>query len=545
MNQKTAVIYLRVSSVQQARKELPVESQLQHAQGKAKALGATVVAIFTDAGLSGRSDKRSDFQEAIAYCEEHRPDYFIAWDTARFARNRIDAALYKRDLRLHGTDVVYVSMSIDSKTDEGWFVEALLEVMDESTSRRISKDTKRSMIKNAEEGFFNGGRVPFGYQTVPEGNRKRVVILETEAVIVREIFAMSARGMGAGSIAVSLNNDGTLHRGRKWAKSTIISLLQNHAYAGYSIFNRRKHHSQTLEPESSWIRTKSRPAIIEEDVFMHIQQLITGRAPVLGAGSPKSGHLFTGMLRCSCGAPMYIESATGRSKQYFYYRCGDAKRGGACAGRRISAPDVDSFLAQTILNRILTPARVTEIIREIEKATGTWWKDREKRREAIVREIRGVEKKRRNLFEILELHGKDAPNLADMSERLRELKAQIEALEHSLVELETACDPELDINQGDIEQAAAAIRSLVMGCADPVTVRTFFGSFVEKVVIDADQVTIEYDPAKIMNHGSSAVHSKNIWLPEHALLRTIRLCVPLPARLAAQLAARRARRAAA
>ncbi|MDB5657349.1 MAG: Recombinase family protein, partial [Tardiphaga sp.] len=338
MSQKTAVIYLRVSSVQQARKELPVESQLQHAQTKAKALGATVVAIFTDAGLSGRSDKRADFQEAIAYCEQHKPDYFIAWDTARFARNRIDAALYKRELRKHGTDVVYVSMSIDSKTDEGWFVEALLEVMDESTSRRISKDTKRSMIKNAEEGFFNGGRVPFGYQTAAEGNRKRVVILETEAVTVREIFAMAQRGMGALSIAVSLNNGGVLNRGRKWAKSTIINLLQNQAYAGYTIFNRRKHHCRTLEPESSWIRTKSRPAIIEEDIFMGIQRQIAGRAPVLGAGSPKSGHMFTGLLKCGeCGAAMHIESATGRAKQYFYYRCGEAKRGGACAGRRLSA----------------------------------------------------------------------------------------------------------------------------------------------------------------------------------------------------------------
>lgn len=534
MTQKTAVIYLRVSSVQQARKELPVESQLQHAQAKAKALGATVVAIFTDAGLSGRSDKRADFQEAIAYCEEHRPDYFIAWDTARFARNRIDAALYKQDLRRHGTDVVYVSMSIDSKTDEGWFVEALLEVMDESTSRRISKDTKRSMIKNAEEGFFNGGRVPFGYQTVKEGNRKRVVILEPEAVTVREIFAMSGRGMGAGSIALTLNNDGTRHRGRKWAKSTIISILQNYAYAGYSIFNRRKHHSRTLEPESSWIRTKSRPAIIEEDVFMQIQKLISSRAPLLGAGSPKSGHLFTGLLRCSCGAPMHIESATGRNKQYFYYRCGEAKRGGTCAGRRISAPEVDAFLAETILNKILTPARVSEIIREIEKATGSWWKEREQRREAIVAEIRGAEKKRRNLFDILELHGKDAPNLADMTVRLRELKAQIDALEGSLVELESASDPELDINQRDIEQAAEAIRSMVMDCADPKTVRTFFGSFVNKVVVEADQVTIEYDPAKIMNHGSSVVHSKNVWLPEHGLLRTIQLRVPLPDRLTAR-----------
>lgn len=539
MTQKTAVIYLRVSSVQQARKELPIESQLQHAEAKAKALGATVVATFVDAGISGRSDKRADFQEAIAYCEANRPDYFIAWDTARFARNRIDAAMYKRELRKDGTDVVYVSMSIDSKTDEGWFVEAMLEVMDESASRRISKDTKRSMMKNAEEGYFNGGRVPFGYQTVVQGNRKRIEINEIEAVTVRDIFGMAQRGTGAQSIAVGLNNSGVLNRGRRWAKSTIINLLQNHAYAGYSIFNRRKHHCQTMEPESSWIRTKSRPAIIDEVIFMQIQQQIEGRAPVLGVGSPKSGHLFTGLLKCgACGAAMHIESATGRNKQYFYYRCGEAKRGGVCtSGRRVSAPEVDEFLAHTILDKILTPARVSEIVREIEKATGTWWKDREKRRETIVAEIRAAEKKRKNLFDVLELHGKDAPNLADLTVRLRELKAQVETLERSLNVLESASDPQLDVNVEDVAEATAAIRAMVLECSDPKTVRTFFSSFVNKVVIEAEQVTIEYDPAKIMNHGSTVVHSQNNWLPEQALLRTIQLRVKLPDRLAARQAA--------
>lgn len=538
MTQKTAIIYLRVSSVQQARKELPVESQLQYAQAKAKDLGAVVVAIFTDNGISGRSDKRVDFQEAIAYCEANKPDYFIAWDTARFARNRIDAALYKRDLRLIGTDVVYVSMSIDTKTDEGWFVEALLEVMDESTSRRISKDTKRSMMKNAEEGYFNGGRVPFGYQTLAEGNRKKVVVRDDEAVIVREMFALCQRGMGALSIAVSMNNAGHSHRGRPWAKSTVITLLKNQTYIGYTIFNRRKHHSQTVEPEANWIKTKSHPAIIEESIFMDTQRKITARAPVAGVGSPKSGHLFTGMLKCgACGSAMHIESATGRSKQYFYYRCGEAKRGGNCEGRRLSAPEVDDFLAQTILNKILTPARVSEIITEIEKATGHWWKDREQRRESIVAEIRAAEKKRKNLFSVLELHGIDAPNLSDITVRLREIKGQIEALEASLIALESARDPELDISQDDIAEATEAIRAMVISCDDPTTVRTFFSSFVNKVVMEANQVTIEYDPAKIMNHGISVVHNKNMWLPEQVLLRTVSLRVKLPDRLSDMRAA--------
>ncbi|SFW40865.1 recombinase family protein, partial [Nitrosovibrio sp. Nv17] len=61
------------------------------------------------------------------------------------------------------------------------------------------------MTKNARDGYFNGGRVPFGYSAVPEGKRKRLTILEDEAQIVREIFDLYVAGMGCKLIAVQLN----------------------------------------------------------------------------------------------------------------------------------------------------------------------------------------------------------------------------------------------------------------------------------------------------------------------------------------------------
>lgn len=63
---------------------------------------------------------------------------------------------------------------------------------------------------------------------------------------------------------------------------------------------------------------------------------------------------------------------------------------GGCAGpgKRISAPALDEFLIEEILDKMLTCDCVTAIVKEIEMATGEWWKDRERRRMAIVAEIR-------------------------------------------------------------------------------------------------------------------------------------------------------------
>lgn len=530
--QKTAIIYLRVSSAQQAREELPIESQLQFAYKKAHDLDALVIRVFTDNGVSGRTDQRPQFQEAVKYCELYKPDYFIAWDTARFARNRIDAAQYKRDLREIGTDVVYVSMSIDSRTDEGWMLEAFLEVIDESTSRRISKDTRRSMIKNAMEGFFNGGRVPFGYRTVPDGKRKRIAIQEDEAAVVKEIFHMCSRGMGAHSIAVALNAEGYTNRGRRWVKNSVMYVLKSQVYAGYTVFNRRKHHAKKFEPEENWIRTKSHPEIIDEETFMRIQDIVNGRAPGEALGSPKSNHRFTGMLYCGkCNSPMHIESGTGRSKTYFYYRCSNAKQQHGCTSKRISAPALDEFVSQVILDQILSRERVIQIMRDIEESVGSWWKDREQRRAVVVKEIRELEKRQKNLFDVLEEHGKDTPNLADLTKRLREIKSKLEVLEKNLAELEAEQDPVMNISEEEIHIAADSLRSLVIDCDEAKTARTFFSSFVNKVILEEERVVIQYNPAKIMNHETIVVHSKENWLPEQIAKRTFCINAPLPPHL--------------
>lgn len=88
MSDPTAVLYCRVSTVRQAEEELPIASQRERCEDKARALGAVVLRVYCDEGLSGQSDDRPAFQAAILYCEAHSPTYLITWSTSRFARNR-------------------------------------------------------------------------------------------------------------------------------------------------------------------------------------------------------------------------------------------------------------------------------------------------------------------------------------------------------------------------------------------------------------------------------------------------------------------------
>src|SRR5882672_11149910 len=141
MAQKTAIIYARVSSPGQAEEELPIQSQIDVGYKKAAELGADVVKVFLDEGISGRTDEREAFQQAIVFCRARKIDYFICWNTARFFRNREESPWYKKQLRTHGTSMIYVSQNIDVSKKDGRLMEGFYELMDDHRSQEISEDT--------------------------------------------------------------------------------------------------------------------------------------------------------------------------------------------------------------------------------------------------------------------------------------------------------------------------------------------------------------------------------------------------------------------
>jgi site-specific DNA recombinase len=516
MDKQKAIIYARVSTQRQADDGLPVESQIEHAHRKAEVLNADVLRVFTDAGISGRTDDRPAFQEAVRYCKSFGIQYFICWSTSRFARNKLDAALYKKELEKSGTRVIYVSMDLDNRTDSGWMMESMLEIFDEHYSRQVSADTLRSMVKNARDGYFNGGRVPLGYETRADGKRKRVEVNESEAGIVREIFRMCADGCGAKVIAMQLNKDERLNRGRRWNKNTVLNLLKNRIYIGQIVFNRTNHTTNTIRPQDEWIITQAHDPIIEEGVFMEIQQRFGVRAPEDGGGSPNSCFVFTGLLKCGkCGAPMHTTSAKGRSKRYHYYNCSSAQRGEGCVPRRIPAHDFDVWMTEVVLNKILTHDMLVSMIEDLHELTSKWVKERAARRADAVKELRDVETKLRNLFSVLELHGKDAPNLGDLTTRLRELKDQRDRVEARLIKIEEEDMPETIVNDIEVGEMAEILRDIVKTTNDPKRLRLFFSSFIKEINVEADCVLINYDKSRLINRtGFDVVPSKARWLPD-------------------------------
>ena len=515
--ERVAVIYARVSTARQADDGLPVESQLEQCKAKAQALGARVLQIFRDDGISGRTTRRPAFLDAIEFCERQRVDLFICWSTSRFARNRVDAALHKRSLERVGTRLVYVSQDF-GESDDAWLTEAIIEVIDEQYSRTIAKDTRRSMAKNARDGYFNGGRVPFGFRAIAAGKRRKLEPLEAEAVVVRTMYRWYVDGDGFKEIAQRLNGAELLRRGAGWSKNTVCNVLTNVAMKGCVGWSDR----------GEAITTRSHQPIVSEEEFDMVIQLMGSRAPRNVGGRPKSEAVFSGILVCGhCGEAMMTESATGRGgARYHYYNCRSWLKGIGCASRRIKVETLDALLVDAVCERVFTPGNLRALVVELRQQSSEFERTRQDRIDAIAGELSDVERRLRRLYESIEADA--GLELADVAPRLRELRARQETLKKAAESVAAEIGPAASLSDDEVWRAAEMFREIVRTTENPAKLRQFLSGIVKKASIKEGEALIDYWPESIVNSlGGSRCGAT--WLPVVATGRTVRISVVLPA----------------
>ena len=545
-DEKTAVIYARVSTSRQADDGLPLESQIERCEAKAEQLGARVVKCFVDGGISGRVEQRPEFQAAIDYCETYGPSYLITWSTSRFARDRGVAYLYKQRLARAGVDIAYVSVDIDRSDDSGMLLEGVFELLDEWQSHQTSKDTTRSMVRNAQRGYWNGARPPFGYETRPAADderRKRLQPNESEAWIVRRIFDMRLSGPGVRRIAQQLNADGIDRRGSPWKPNAVTEVLRGRANIGQIVYGRKDRKTGRRKPESDWIIIDSHEPIVDIDKWQQVRELMDAAAldstSTESGGAARSQHALTGLLVCGeCGSAMHIETAHGRSKAYAYYRCRSAQLRDGCDTGRLSADALDEWVLGLIGNRIFTVENLRGVVETLRQSVESWQNDQTERRRQVARELSAIEAGKQKLYGVLELHGKDTPNLGDLTRRLRTLNADTERLELEMARIDREDAPRLTITDAVIEDVAEMLKALLKESERPQRLRAFLKSFIARISSEKGGIRIEYRESEIIR-ASQSVHSKTEWLPGTVALRTAVLREKWPARLAGRFACRK------
>ena len=334
------VIYARVSSDSQDV-DLSISAQLRALRDFATKHEHQLVREFVDEAESGRTADRPAFREMIALAKM-RPSPFeaiLVWKLNRFARSRVDSITYKTLLKSKGIKVVSINEPLDD-SPAGQMLEGVIEVIDEFYSTNLGQDITRGMRENAQRGFFNGSRPPYGLKRVPfqDGGRPDTSwsLISDDAQSVKTIqrmFDLASKDIGCKEIAKTLNRDGIMtSTGQRWGKTTVYKALTNEAYCGTLVWGDRQEHRaadsdcHAVRVENAW------PAIIDKETFINLQKRMALKRP--NATHPRtvpSFYLLSGFLFCSCGHAMIGRSA--KSHQYYYYKCNEGSKKGndACS----------------------------------------------------------------------------------------------------------------------------------------------------------------------------------------------------------------------
>lgn len=340
-----AVIYARFSSHNQ--REESIEQQVAECKAFAAAKNLTVIDIYADSAISGRSDRRPQFQRMRRDASKNIFEYIIAYKSSRIARNMLNALNFEVEMTKHGVNVLYAKEEFGDNAAGRFALRTMMSV-NQFYSENLAEDIKRSQADNAQNCRANGP-APFGYKSGEDG---RFVINEPAAKIVREIYARVAAKEPYASIIADFNARGLkTSYGRPWTKNSFGGILGNERYKGIYIFD------GTRIPGGM-------PQIIDEQLF---EEAKIAMKCMSKKKSATAEYQLTGKLYCGeCGEYMVGMCGTSRSGAvYNYYACSGHRTGSGCKKTSVARDQIENAVAKSLCEQIMNDEIIDQIADEV------------------------------------------------------------------------------------------------------------------------------------------------------------------------------------
>jgi DNA invertase Pin-like site-specific DNA recombinase len=329
-----AAIYCRISHLKD-EDQTGVERQEEICKEVAARLGLVVSPehVLKDPNRSAwkRDRKRPGWDQLLTLARGKKIRHVIAYHPDRLMRQPKDleellGIADDADITLHGQ----ANRRDLADPDDRFFLR--IEV---AHACRSSDDTSRRMkdkqLEDASEGKpKNGGRRTYGY------DKTGWHIVDEEAEIIREVFALYLAGRSPHWIAEHLAAAGKTRDGNPWTARTVRDVLTNPSLAAIRMF-----HGQNIG-QGRW------PAIIDLGIWTETQERLTFRAVAAPSdGQERTFYLLRGLLMCSrCSVRM---SGTGKGRYYICSRhqrtTTDARR---CV-RKIDARELEDFVSDAAI----------------------------------------------------------------------------------------------------------------------------------------------------------------------------------------------------
>ncbi len=486
-----------------------VADQEMFARTYAERNGLEFVAWHGDDGITGATMERPGLRRVLDTIRSGTADAIIIEDVDRLSRDQEHLQYMSKLFRVHRITLHTVAAGVIDH-----LVLSVKGMIGEQQRMRIAYTTRRGLAGKARRGGATGGRtLGYGRAVDPgDSGSDRLVVVESEAALVRRIFQSYADGHSLKQICNMLNDEGIAsprarERGQYnagiWNPSTLSGsvelgegILNNELYVGRRIFNRRTwievpnetrgfRRQPRLNPESDWIvRDEPDLRIIDDALWRRVKQRqADARAardakfkltanPLSGAKRP--AHLLSGLVTCGvCGGPFV--GTGGR------WRCKAAMRQ-ACTNGSIRIAELEDRVLAGVRERLLTPALIARFADALQQELDAAHRSAHADRAELEAQLDDVRTRIDRLARRLE---EDELAPRTLLQRLRDLEGEESDLTAALAMVPERNVVRLPANYEAIYAQAVAELEGHLASPDGVPARETVRALIEKVVIQA------------------------------------------------------------
>ena len=208
---KKAAIYIRVSTHWQIDKDSLKVQRRELIAYVELVLGITDYEVFEDPGYSAKNTDRPDYQAMMERIRTGEFTHLVVWKIDRISRNLLDFAYMYDELKRLGVTFVSKNEQFDTSTAIGEAMLKIILVFAELERNMTSERVTAVMLSRANNGQWNGGRIPYGYSWDKESGTFAVV--EQEAKVANRMAELYEQYQSLLYVVKYMNDAGitTLH----------------------------------------------------------------------------------------------------------------------------------------------------------------------------------------------------------------------------------------------------------------------------------------------------------------------------------------------
>ena len=304
---------------------------------------------FDDGGLSGGTLERPALQRLLAEIDAGRVGMVVVYKIDRFTRSLADFGRLVERLDAKGCSFVSVTQAFNTATSMGRLTLNVLLSFAQFEREVTAERIRDKIAASKKKGLWMGGSLPLGYDRHPDPQRRELVVNETEAEIVRRLFALYAKLGNLRRVEIEaarlglrpkagVTPSGAVRGVTPFSRGQLHYLLRNPVYIG------RIRHKDRDYPGQH-------PAIIDEVLWEAVQgRLKAAKARPRGRSvGVTEARLLAGKLRDETGDVLTPTHTQRHGRRFAYYVSHRLIAGGADpTGWRLPAEALESTIRRLL-----------------------------------------------------------------------------------------------------------------------------------------------------------------------------------------------------